>query len=336
MPGMNGAIDTLTQLANSRRRATTRQLLVRVGAPAMAIVGVGAIVAILVGLQCGGLDKCFAGARQATVASVTPAPATPVPPQAEPATPQAVSAPPAVVATAAPASAAPAAPVTEVAMTETPQVPEGVQRAQRVDQMIGNTFVTLASDDAGWLAGAAATAAAEASAGAVAEGDGSGPPAQTGETAAQAADAVATGESPVMPMQRPSPLDVTAFADTPSTTSASVKAEAERKLAEVARSQPAPIADSPPEPARAEPAKPEATKPEAAKPEAAAPEAAAGDVRTVVGAGVNVRSGPGKSNARAFGLAGGEKVTVGENQRGWLKITDDQGRTGWVYKDYLN
>jgi hypothetical protein len=326
MPGMNGAIDTLTQLANTRRRATTRQLLVRVGAPAMAIVGVGAIVAILVGLQCGGLDKCFAGARQAALASVTP-----VVPQAEPAAPRTELAAPPAVAAAAPAAAASAAPVTEVAMTEPPQVPEGVQRAQRVDQMIGNTFVTLASDDAGWLAGAAATAAAEASASAVAEGDGSGPPAQTGETAAQAADAVATGESPVTPMQRPSPLDVTAFADTPSTTSASVKAEAERKLAEVAKSQPAPIADPPPEPAKTEPA-----KPEAAKPEAATAEAAAGDVRTVVGAGVNVRSGPGKSNARAFGLAGGEKVTVGENQRGWLKITDDQGRTGWVYKDYLN
>ncbi len=48
-----------------------------------------------------------------------------------------------------------------------------------------------------------------------------------------------------------------------------------------------------------------------------------------------MRSGPGKSNGKVFGLAGGEKVTVGENRRGWLKITDDQGRTGWVYKDYL-
>ena len=56
----------------------------------------------------------------------------------------------------------------------------------------------------------------------------------------------------------------------------------------------------------------------------------------MAGAGVNVRSGPGKSNGKVFGLTGGEKVTVGENQRGWLKITDDQGRTGWVYKDYLN
>ena len=30
------------------------------------------------------------------------------------------------------------------------------------------------------------------------------------------------------------------------------------------------------------------------------------------------------------------EFSVSENRRGWLKITDDQGRTGWVYKDYLN
>lgn len=331
---MNGAIDTLTQIANNRRRATTRQLLVRVGAPSMAIIGVGAIVAVLVGLQCGGLDRCFAGARQASLASVAPATTAPAIPQAEPAAPRLETADVAP-ATAAPAAAsAPAATVTEVAMTRAPEVPEGVQRARRVDQMIGNTFVTLASDDAGWLAGAAAAAAA-AEPETYGEGDGAGPPIETRETAAEAADAVATGETPVTPLQRPSPLDVTAFADMPSETAAGVKADAERKLAEVARSQPEPIADTP-APAKPEPAKPETAKPETAKPEAAPAEAGAGDVRTVVGAGVNVRSGPGKSNGRAFGLAGGEKVTVSENQRGWLKITDDQGRTGWVYKDYLN
>lgn len=334
MPAMNGAIDTLTQIANMRRRATTRQLLVRVGAPSMAIVGVGAIVAVLVGLQCGGLDRCLAGARQAALASAAPATLAPAAPQAEPEPPptELVATRPAAPAAAAPAAAAPAAAapaasVTEVAMTRTPDVPAGVQRARRVDQMIGNTFVTLASDDAGWLAGAAATAAADA------QGRGEGaraePLLQTGETAAEAADAVAIGETQVAPLQRPSPLDVTAFVDTPSRTTPGVKADAQRKLAEVAKSQPEPIADPPP--AAAAPA-----KPEPAKPEAATETASGGDVRTVVGAGVNVRSGPGKSNGRAFGLAGGEKVTVGENRRGWLKITDDQGRTGWVYKDYLN
>jgi len=338
---MNGAIDKLTHIANLRRRATTRRLLVRVGAPAMAVVGVGAIAAILVGLQCGGLDKCLAGARQATLTHAAPTAVLPAAPQAERAAIASAAAP--VAAPAAPvaapgasvaapgASVAPAAPVaalTEVAMTRTPAVPEGVQRAQRVDQMIGNTFVALASDDAGWLAGATANAAADAET--YAEGDGAGPPPQIGETAAEAADAIATGEAPVAPLQRPTPLDVTAFADAPSETAATVRAEAERKLAEVAKSQPEPE----PEPKAAEPkaAEPTPAKAQAAKAEAAA----AGDTRTVVGSGVNVRSGPGKSNGRAFGLVGGEKVTVGENQRGWLKITDDQGRTGWVYKDYLN
>jgi hypothetical protein len=341
---MNGAIDKLTHIANLRRRATTRRLLVRVGAPAMAVVGVGAIAAILVGLQCGGLDKCLAGARQATLTHAAPTAVLPAAPQAERAAIASAAAP--VAAPAAPvaapgASVAPAAPVaalTEVAMTRTPAVPEGVQRAQRVDQMIGNTFVALASDDAGWLAGATANAAADAET--YAEGDGAGPPPQIGETAAEAADAIATGEAPVAPLQRPTPLDVTAFADAPSETAATVRAEAERKLAEVAKSQPEPE----PEPKAAEPkaAEPKAAEPKAAEPQPAkaqaakAEAAAAGDTRTVVGSGVNVRSGPGKSNGRAFGLAGGEKVTVGENRRGWLKITDDQGRTGWVYKDYLN
>ncbi len=60
-----------------------------------------------------------------------------------------------------------------------------------------------------------------------------------------------------------------------------------------------------------------------------------GDIRTVAGSGVNVRSGPAKSAGKLFALAGGRQVTVSENRKGWLHITDDQGRTGWVYKDFL-
>lgn len=59
------------------------------------------------------------------------------------------------------------------------------------------------------------------------------------------------------------------------------------------------------------------------------------DLRIVAGQGVNVRSGPGKSKEALFALPGGAEVTIGANERGWLEITDDQGRTGWVYKDYL-
>ena len=320
---MNGAFDKLQRIARLPRWVASGQVLARFGVPAMAIVGVGAITTILVGVQCGGLNKCFAGKpTPVAVASVAPVAATPAPAEASPS--------PVATTAAAPAeTATPVAPVTEVAMTKAPEVPEGVPQARRVDDIIGDTFVALASDDEGWLAGAAASAASDVQ---VDEGDGAGPPID--ETAEEAATAAATGETPVLPLERPKPLDVAAFADQPTETAASVKAEAERKLAEVTKSVPAaepePVAESEPV-AEPEPVAEAQPDPEPAKKEAAA----SGKTRTVAGAGVNVRSGPGKSNGRVFGLAGGEKVTVGENQRGWLKITDDQGRTGWVYKDYL-
>lgn len=289
----------------------------------MAVLGIGAIAAVLVGLQCGGLDQCFVG--KAPVAAAT-----------SPVAAEASLSP--VIATPAEA-VAPAA--SAVAMSQAPQVPEGVQRAQRVDRMIGNTFVALASDDEGWLRGAVAVAVAANDPETYAEGDGAGPPAPVDETAVEAADAVA-GDT----LERPTPLDVTAFAEAPAVTAANVKAAAEKQLAEVAKAQPAPVAEPEPEPEPApapEPAAKPEPKPEPKsepksepKPEPKQQASTSGDTRTVAGAGVNVRSGPGKSNGRAFGLAGGQKVTVTENQRGWLKITDGQGRTGWVYKDYLN
>lgn len=55
---------------------------------------------------------------------------------------------------------------------------------------------------------------------------------------------------------------------------------------------------------------------------------------TVLGAGANVRSNPSKSGGKVvFALAGGETVTVIDSQRGWLRVRDDQGRTGWIYAD---
>lgn len=290
----------------------------------MAVLGIGAIGAVLLGLQCGGLDQCFAG-KAPTATAVAPAANLPAPTEASlsPAVP-----PPAAAVAPAPAASA-------VAMSKAPEVPAGVQRAQRVDQMIGNTFVALASDDEGWLRGAAANAANDPET--YSEGDGDGPPVSPDETAVEAADAIA-GDT-ARPLERPTPLDVAAFAEQPTETAASVKADARKKLAEVAKSEPEPIAEPEPEAKKPEPvSKPEPKAEPEPKPE---PEpkreaSASGDSRTVAGAGVNVRSGPGKSNAKVFGLAGGEKVTVSENQRGWLKVTDDQGRTGWVYKDYLN
>jgi hypothetical protein len=54
---------------------------------------------------------------------------------------------------------------------------------------------------------------------------------------------------------------------------------------------------------------------------------------TVLGSGANVRSSPSKGGKVLFALSGGESVTVLDNKRGWLKIKDDQGRTGWIYSD---
>jgi hypothetical protein len=62
----------------------------------------------------------------------------------------------------------------------------------------------------------------------------------------------------------------------------------------------------------------------------------ASDLATIAGSGANIRSAPSKGrNKVLFTLAGGEKVTVGEKKNGWLHITDDQGRRGWVYSDYV-
>jgi hypothetical protein len=60
------------------------------------------------------------------------------------------------------------------------------------------------------------------------------------------------------------------------------------------------------------------------------------DPATIAGSGANIRSAPSKGrNKVLFTLAGGEKVTVGEKKNGWLHITDDQGRRGWVYSSYV-
>lgn len=68
--------------------------------------------------------------------------------------------------------------------------------------------------------------------------------------------------------------------------------------------------------------------------EAAAP-AKATNLKKVAGSGVTVRSGPGKSNKSLFNLSGGAPVTVLADSRGWLKIKDADGRTGWAYKSYI-
>lgn len=63
--------------------------------------------------------------------------------------------------------------------------------------------------------------------------------------------------------------------------------------------------------------------------------AGASDARIVGGMGVNVRSGPSSSSAKLFALPGGQKVTVTGNKRGWLRVVDQRGRSGWAYSSYL-
>jgi hypothetical protein len=68
------------------------------------------------------------------------------------------------------------------------------------------------------------------------------------------------------------------------------------------------------------------------------PPAAAADTGKAVvkGSGANIRSSPSKSKSKVlFSLAGGERVSVGADEHGWLKITDDQGRSGWVWEELL-
>lgn len=59
------------------------------------------------------------------------------------------------------------------------------------------------------------------------------------------------------------------------------------------------------------------------------------DVRTVAGSGVSVCEQPSNTATRLFALPAGEDVTVTGNDRGWLRITDSRGRTGWAYSDFL-
>lgn len=88
-------------------------------------------------------------------------------------------------------------------------------------------------------------------------------------------------------------------------------------------------------PVRAQPAE----APPVGAPAEEAPTVAAtagSETRTVAGAGVNVRSSPSKGGEKLFALAGGKEVTVMENQRGWLRVVDAEGRSGWVYSSFLS
>ena len=51
--------------------------------------------------------------------------------------------------------------------------------------------------------------------------------------------------------------------------------------------------------------------------------------------GANVRTGPKKSYPQVFTLRQGNWVNVSDNVQGWVKVTDEDGREGWVYGELL-
>ena len=64
---------------------------------------------------------------------------------------------------------------------------------------------------------------------------------------------------------------------------------------------------------------------------------ARGDAATVAGKGANVRSLPQKGGSEVlFALTGGAEVTIVEMRKGWARIVDPQGRSGWIYGQYLD
>lgn len=297
---MNGVFRKGSRWAGlAKRSAIDLPDLGNVAVPALAIGGLIGVVGVLVGLQCGGLDKCFFRPAPEAVAVVEPVVA------AEPVVEeQRLTADPVVVAEPVP----------------TPQE----QQAMQIASLIGGSFAALNANDEGWLQSARAAAAPLDPAPAIEEGDGAGPsvvasasPGWTGETAATAA--IAAAAVPVLPLDRPEPLEVSAYANARST-APTVSAAARDQLdavAEAAAPEPAPAQVATTEVATAE--VPEAT----------------GDLRTITGSGVTVRSGPGRSNERLFALSAGEQVTVLANEGGWLQIRDDQNRTGWAYQSFM-
>ena len=76
---------------------------------------------------------------------------------------------------------------------------------------------------------------------------------------------------------------------------------------------------------------------EVAEAEPAAPPSAtgAGKPANIGASAVTVRSGPSVRNGRLFTLAAGAAVRVAASDRGWLKVTASDGRSGWVYSSYV-
>jgi len=296
--------------------------------PAMAIGGLIGIVGVFVSLQCGGLDRCIAGPTT-EIAAVDIVDAVAEQP-AEPRLLPDNAAEPVVAATPVDPALAPAAEVAALAQ------PAAATKAQDV---IGDTFSAIDSDDQGWLSGRLAAPGADAPVQPAAAPRKvvtrpQLPPAVIANVEglpAVAAVAAATREAEVTPLDRPRPLTMNAFVEERAPTDAKAQVAAKKQLVEVSGDTTSAAGTKVATALAVEPTAKAAPATKAAK-----VADISADTRTVAGSGVTVRSGPGKSYGRKFALAAGEKVKVSDSQKGWLKITDDQGRTGWAYKAYLD
>ena len=114
---------------------------------------------------------------------------------------------------------------------------------------------------------------------------------------------------------------------------------AEQAPTAVAEASVEPVAELEPEPvevAQAEEPEPVVSE-EPGEDASAAAYAPVGDGAAVVGRqGANVRSAPQtRGSTVLFALAAGEEVTVMQSSKGWSKIVDKSGRSGWVWNDLI-
>lgn len=71
-------------------------------------------------------------------------------------------------------------------------------------------------------------------------------------------------------------------------------------------------------------------------PTGSVPVAANGDMYSVAVESLRVRSGPSKTMPQVLTIKGGRLVEVTDSIKGWFKITDEDGNTGWAYGSLLN
>lgn len=109
--------------------------------------------------------------------------------------------------------------------------------------------------------------------------------------------------------------------------------------APVAEPAPIVVAEAEPEPAPAPVVSEEPSSEMIAEEEEPAATAYApvrGGDATVGRQGANVRSAPKTRGSDVlFALAAGEEVTVMETQKGWYKVVDSRGRSGWVWSELV-